>query len=408
MKITFYSNFLNHHQLPFCLRMRELLKDDFVFVASTPTPENRLRMGYEDMNDKYPFVLPIYNNSNDFAKAKTLLYESDITIHGSAPDIFLKLREKTRKPCFIYSERFFKPGDNSSIIKTFLAYYRHHLFRYKLNTYILCASYYTSSDYRWLGPYYNKCYAWGYFPPCKTYDINELMRNKNGKERIEILWVGRMIELKHPESAIQAAYYLHKKGIDYELKLIGDGPISTLVDQMIHSYGLTDKVIRLGSMTPDNVRKYMEEASIFLFTSDYNEGWGAVLNEAMNSGCACVVSHAIGSAGFLIENGHNGIIYPFNIQDELNNWVENLVRQKAFREKLGRHAYETINKSWNANEGATRFVKLCESIINNQATMLYDSGPCSKVYGYGNKRYKKQVKRELMRIRKQDEKYTNT
>ena len=46
------------------------------------------------------------------------------------------------------------------------------------------------------------------------------------------------------------------------------------------------------------------------------EGWGAVLNEAMNSGCACIASHAIGSAGFLIEHGENGFVYRDGDMDD--------------------------------------------------------------------------------------------
>lgn len=51
-------------------------------------------------------------------------------------------------------------------------------------------------------------------------------------------------------------------------------------------------------MKASEVRSYMEKADIYLFTSDFNEGWGAVLNESMNSGCAVVASHAIGSVPF--------------------------------------------------------------------------------------------------------------
>ena len=56
--------------------------------------------------------------------------------------------------------------------------------------------------------------------------------------------------------------------------------------QMIHDKQLDDCVSMLGAMSPEKVRDYMEAADIFLFTSDFNEGWGAVLNEAMNSSCA--------------------------------------------------------------------------------------------------------------------------
>ena len=36
------------------------------------------------------------------------------------------------------------------------------------------------------------------------------------------------------------------------------------------------------------------------------EGWGAVVNEAMNSGCAVVADHMIGAAPWLIRQGENG------------------------------------------------------------------------------------------------------
>lgn len=54
------------------------------------------------------------------------------------------------------------------------------------------------------------------------------------------------------------------------------------------------------------VREHMEDADIFLFTSDYNGGRGAVLNESMNSGCMVAASHAIGSVPFLLEDGKRG------------------------------------------------------------------------------------------------------
>ena len=44
----------------------------------------------------------------------------------------------------------------------------------------------------------------------------------------------------------------------------------------------------------------MEESEIYLVTSDRKEGWGAVVNEAMNSGCAVVADHMIGAAPWMI------------------------------------------------------------------------------------------------------------
>ena len=46
MKVTFFSNFLNHHQLPFCLAMCKLTDNNFTFVATEKIPQERLDMGY--------------------------------------------------------------------------------------------------------------------------------------------------------------------------------------------------------------------------------------------------------------------------------------------------------------------------------------------------------------------------
>ena len=47
----------------------------------------------------------------------------------------------------------------------------------------------------------------------------------------------------------------------------------------------------------------MEKSHIHLFTSNHLEGWGAVVNEAMNSGCAVVANREAGAVPYLIEHG---------------------------------------------------------------------------------------------------------
>ena len=76
------------------------------------------------------------------------------------------------------------------------------------------------------------------------------------------------------------------------------GEMEEQLHNMIRDKSLEDCVEMPGAMKASEVRSYMEKADIYLFTSDFNEGWGAVLNESMNSGCAVVASHAIGSVRF--------------------------------------------------------------------------------------------------------------
>ena len=43
---------------------------------------------------------------------------------------------------------------------------------------------------------------------------------------------------------------------------------------MIAGFDLGEFVTLHGSMSPGDVRGYMERADIYMFTSDFNEGWG--------------------------------------------------------------------------------------------------------------------------------------
>lgn len=47
MKTVFVSNYINHHQIPFCNAMYAKLGDDFTFIQMEPMEEERIRMGWD-------------------------------------------------------------------------------------------------------------------------------------------------------------------------------------------------------------------------------------------------------------------------------------------------------------------------------------------------------------------------
>ena len=80
----------------------------------------------------------------------------------------------------------------------------------------------------------------------------------------------------------------------------------------IKKQGLENHVHLLGKMPNGEVMEAMRSHHIFCFTSDKNEGWGAVLNEAMSSGCCPVSSIATGSTPYLIKDGVNGFSFDLD------------------------------------------------------------------------------------------------
>lgn len=379
MKISFYTNFMTHHQLPFCLEMYKKYGDDFKFVSTEKINEERISLGYKDMDNEYPFILKAYESKEKFEEALKIAVESDVAIMGSTTsDIYAKERLKQDKLTFRYYARIFYTGifsifDFKNLRKV---YDRHFKYRKNKNLYLLCASSYGPNDFNKLGMYINKCFKWGYFPATKEYDEKELMAKKEN-EKISIIWVGRFIKEKHPEDVIKLAKKLKTNGYKFEIKMLGNGILFDKIKKQINKHDLSNEVVLVGAVDSDKVRDYMEKSNIFLCTSDRTERWGVVLNEAMNSGCVVIAYKEIGGVPFLIKNNENGLAYS-NFND-LYTKTEELIKNKELREKLSINAYKTISKIWTATNAANNFELVVNSIINKKDNPVKE-GPGSNAY----------------------------
>lgn len=377
MTFTFVSNFLNHHQLPFCSAMYHVLEKGYVMVSTVPMSKARMSMGWKK-SEAASFELRSYLSKEALEKAHEIIDSSDVVMLGSAPDAFMSNRLKQKKLTFRYAERFYKTGKPlHRLLRDAGAAWLHHGRFQKYPLYLLCASAYTAADAARFGNYKNRCYKWGYFPPTKTYAEGELLQSKTHSVP-RLLWVGRFLELKHPDHVLIVVSRLKNAGYNLQLDLIGSGPLEQKLRYLIAKLDLDDCVRLLGSMSPEAVREHMEQANIYLFTSDHNEGWGAVLNESMNSGCAVVASHAIGSVPYLLKNGENGLIYESENIDSLFRQVKYLLDNPLEQIRLGQNAYQTITEVWNAEEASRRLLKLAEDLQNSTVSSRYADGPCSK------------------------------
>ena len=105
MTICFISNYLTHHQLPFCLQMKKLTDNNFVFIETDELPDERVKLGYSRLGDTQDFVIR-YND--DSVTSQYYIDNSDVTIYGDSKRFLIKNRLKNNKLTFRYSERFLK------------------------------------------------------------------------------------------------------------------------------------------------------------------------------------------------------------------------------------------------------------------------------------------------------------
>lgn len=368
MKVLFISNYLTHHQLPFCQEMANRLGDDFIFIATNAMEAERVNMGWELDLRKFSFA---YFYDDDKEKFEKLILDSEFVICGGTHFWYVERRVQAGKPTFRYFERLYKTGRLQAFKPG--SYYRklqeHTKYR-KEPIYLLCAGAYVPADFHLFGAYPGKMLKWGYFPETREYEIQDLLSRK---KKNEILWTGRMIDWKHPEEAVYVAKLLKKSEISFHLTMIGEGPMRDEVERLIAENELGENVTLLDFMQPEKVREYMEQSSIYLMTSDQQEGWGAVVNEAMNSGCVVIGSVSAGSVPYLIRNGQNGFYYVQGELGQLSGMIKLALGNDSKRENMAVRAYETIHNEWNATVAVERFLQFCDGLEQKREAIFEDN-----------------------------------
>ncbi len=359
MTVTFISNYINHHQIPFSNACYELLGEDYHFIQTQPMEKERLAMGWSREGETLPYVSLLYDEEEACRK---LIMESDVLLAGwSGREDLVEERLNAGKLTIRVSERLYREGQWKAVSpRGLIQKYKEHTRYRKGPVYLLCAGAYVPSDFHLIHAYPGKMFKWGYFPELRTYEKDRLFQMKEKDGQIHIVWAGRFIPLKHPEYMIRLAESLKEEQV--HIHMVGSGEMEGELRSLAKEKGEEDKITFYGFCRPGEVRSIMEKCQIHVFTSNHLEGWGAVVNEAMNSGCAVVANVQAGAVPYLIRHGKNGMVYPGGSYEEMERAVRFLISHGRERERMGWAAYETIAGCWNAGHAAAELCGMLEGL----------------------------------------------
>ena len=381
MNIAFFSNYLNHHQLPLAEAFNDMADVDYTFVSVIPVPEFRKELGYKEIDA--PFLLDVTKSEENKKKAMALALEADVVIFSTSRMYeYIIPRLQSGKLTFEYSERWFKKYFKLNLLSKNLWKHQMMYYRYgrKANLYMLCASAYAANDYYFLNSYKGKCFKWAYFTRVKPMNIDSILEMKRSN-RLKMMWCSRFIGWKHPEIVINLASLLKSNGYSFEINMYGNGPLINGIKRMISERGLGDCINIIGAVPNEAIIEAMQRHNIFLFTSDQNEGWGAVANEAMSNGCTIVGSNQIGSIPFLVKHGENGLIFKSNNINSLVGNVTSLLDNPGLCEQMARQAYSDMVSVWSPRNAAQCFISLVNELQAGRTTP-FNNGPCSQAVPY--------------------------
>lgn len=377
MTFVYLTNSIGLHQVAVADEMYKILGDNFKFIELS---NDDASMGIHkeaeqdlDYTDR-PYILSAYRSSKDLIHARRLINEADALRCGSVDASWLDVRTAQKKLTFWTTERLFKKKLNAFGPRCIRNNIRlNSMFRKNPNMYLLANGAYVADDFRFFPSIRKHILQWGYFPVFRELDIDSLLASKP-KGKIQLIWCARMIDWKHPEMVPKLAKRLKDSGIlNFHIKMIGTGVMSSFIKNMISDMGISDYVEIIGGLSNDKVISEMQRSNIFIFTSDRQEGWGVVLNEAMNAGCAVVSADEIGATKFLITDNTNGIIFKSCNIEDLYKKVVQLMGDEQYRLLLAKNAYSTIESDYSPRTAARRIIEFSQSVLEGNCSSYKDS-----------------------------------
>ena len=124
--------------------------------------------------------------------------------------------------------------------------------------------------------------------PCLTNaeltEARELGTEKQLKEPVQILFVGRLEKAKGVQRSLNIVERLVREGIQVSLDLVGDGPQRAQFEQATAKLGISEFVKFHGWLPRTVLPTLYESAHFLLLPTSSSEGWPKVLGEAMAYG----------------------------------------------------------------------------------------------------------------------------
>ncbi len=171
-------------------------------------------------------------------------------------------------------------------------------------------------------------------------------QEKKQNEKFTMLVAGRLAYRKGHSFLLDVLKEL-PKDLDYECRIIGEGPMEKKIKKKVCEYGLSDKVVFTGRIPFEQMTQEYENASVFVMPS-IRETTGAVLLEAMSNGVPLVTIDKFGGP-VLFDNdsaylysGNTLSEYKKSLKDILIRCAENPDELKIKGEKLKELAYENV------------------------------------------------------------------
>ncbi len=198
------------------------------------------------------------------------------------------------------------------------------------------------------------------FPFAYVTDRNSGNSGDNSSKAFRFVFVGQLIPRKGVDLLLRALAQVASA----ELSVVGDGPERPGLEKLALECGIADRVFWHGSLDAAQAQARIHDADAFILPSR-EDGWGAVVNEALMAGTPAICSTACGAADLIRYPWLGTVFKSGNMPDlaaALRDWVSKGKVSEVERERI---------RSWARSIEAPVVAKYFELVMNH----VYQGGP---------------------------------
>lgn len=193
-------------------------------------------------------------------------------------------------------------------------------------------------------------------------ELDQFPYRSPARRPARIVAVGRLVEKKGFSDLVTACRMLANEGRDFEVEIIGTGPLLGALQAQIDRLELGDRVKLLGAQPQGEVKRRVQGAAVFaapcVIGNDGNrDGLPTVLLEAMALGTPCISTDVTGIPEVL-HHEVTGLSVPQHRPAALADALARLLDDRSLRVQLATVARSLIETEFDIHKNAARIRRL--------------------------------------------------
>lgn len=185
---------------------------------------------------------------------------------------------------------------------------------------------------------------------------DEAVNQTNSSDYLSIICIGSLHEVKGQRYLIEACHILHQSNIPFHCNFVGDGEDRKLLEEMVESYGIDDKVTFHGRLAQADVIRQLKQADVAALTSvpsqdGRREGIPVALMEAMAFSLPVVATRLSGIPE-LVDDGITGYLTEAGDSEAIATALTELSQNPDQQKIMGRAGRAKIEAEFELRQNA--------------------------------------------------------